>query len=143
MAKIEYDLKNFVYDGIIKECNEYALIKRQIDYLSYVLLQWKNNPPRLDPNGEITPTFEERINNEILFRTILLDNGIKIQTEVSRNKSNSEYCEWEDKGSDDYDTWYETQCGRSFYFSDGSNCEGNKFLYCPYCGKRILTKIHK
>jgi hypothetical protein len=80
MAKIEYDLKNFVYDGIIKECNEYALIKRQIDYLSYVLLQWKNNPPRLDPNGEITPTFEERINNEILFRMTLVNNGARIWT---------------------------------------------------------------
>lgn len=73
----EYDLKGFVYEEIIKECNRYNLVKRQIDYLSYVWLQWKNNRPRLDPNGEIHPPFEERINNEIKHREQLLSNESK------------------------------------------------------------------
>ena len=40
-------------------------------------------------------------------------------------------CDWTDCSE-----YYETECKKSFYFSDGSLFD-NGFKYCPYCGKLI------
>lgn len=43
-------------------------------------------------------------------------------------------CEWmpEDESSD----WYNSECGMSFIFNDGSATE-NGFKFCPRCGKKL------
>lgn len=90
-------------------------------------------------------TMQQGRDIELLKTTIKYwkDEANRAETLVSFAEPNFEFCEWEDKEFDEDNTWYETQCERSFYFSDGSNCEDNKFLFCPYCGKKILTKVHK
>ena len=42
-------------------------------------------------------------------------------------------CEWSRDNIDDY---YETECGRTFYFVD-EGVEENGYQYCPGCGKRV------
>ena len=47
---------------------------------------------------------------------------------------NEEFCEWmQDDGATDI---YDTECGNSHMFIDGSPSD-NKYEYCPYCGKEI------
>lgn len=43
-------------------------------------------------------------------------------------------CEWmQDDGATDV---YDTECGNSHMFIDGSPSD-NRYEYCPYCGKKI------
>ena len=51
-------------------------------------------------------------------------------------------CKWqaEDQGCDESDPHYETSCGESFYFVDSSLEEQPKFIWCPFCGKKINHK---
>jgi DNA-directed RNA polymerase subunit RPC12/RpoP len=44
----------------------------------------------------------------------------------------NEFCEWYD-----YLEYYDTKCGHSFTFNDGS-VEENGYKYCPNCGKKII-----
>lgn len=56
-----------------------------------------------------------------------------LQEQAEREKG----CEWrlvDDDG--EISTRYETDCGHSFFFEDGST-EENGFTTCPYCGKRL------
>ena len=48
-----------------------------------------------------------------------------------------ETCTWIVEVDED-DIWH-TSCGNDFEFTAG-NPEDNKFLFCPYCGKRIEVK---
>ena len=61
----------------MKFCIELATIEEQIKYLSFVLLEKKNNPPELDENLGLKPSFEEFIKNEIKFRKMLIKIGNK------------------------------------------------------------------
>lgn len=45
-------------------------------------------------------------------------------------------CEWKE---DPNDFFWETSCGNRFIFECGSPSE-NRFVYCPYCGRRISEK---
>lgn len=46
-------------------------------------------------------------------------------------------CTWK---FDKWDDYYETSRGNAFCFSDdkGLDCREPVFLFCPYCGLRIL-----
>lgn len=68
---------NFIREKVMKFCIELATIEEQIKYLSFVLLVKKNNPPELDENLGLKPTFEEFIENEIKYRKMLIKMGNK------------------------------------------------------------------
>lgn len=61
-------MKGFVYEDVIKQCNAYGSVNDQIRYLKAIYHKWMNNRPKHDPNGDMTPNFQERISNEIKFR---------------------------------------------------------------------------
>jgi hypothetical protein len=63
--KKDFDVRGFLYEEVINECDKYKTVEDQIEYLQYVMTEWKFNRPRLDPNGDITPRFGERIETEI------------------------------------------------------------------------------
>ena len=67
----KFNLRGWIYDDIIEECNSYDEINKQIIYLKYVLTEWNTNRPRLDPNGTLFPIFENRIKMEIEKREII------------------------------------------------------------------------
>lgn len=46
-------------------------------------------------------------------------------------------CRWK---FDIYHDYYETGCGHTFTFIDGSSQE-NGFKYCPYCGGKIDASL--
>jgi len=50
------------------KCEEFETIEKQIKYLRFVLKERKNNPPEIDENVGLKPSFEEYIQNEIEFR---------------------------------------------------------------------------
>lgn len=70
--KKDFDVRGFLYKDVLEECSNYKAVEEQIDYLRYVLREYQINPPRLDPNGEIKPSFKERIEIEIEYREKLL-----------------------------------------------------------------------
>lgn len=43
-------------------------------------------------------------------------------------------CEWRLK-DEDWNGW-ESSCGRTYYFKDGSPAE-NGFKFCPFCGMEL------
>jgi len=45
-------------------------------------------------------------------------------------------CAWEKQENYDYRYW-ETECGKSFMFTDNENLSENEFKFCPYCGGAI------
>ena len=49
-------------------------------------------------------------------------------------------CVWEF----DYDETYSwiTSCGKKFYIVEGTPVE-NEMKFCPYCGKKIVTRIYQ
>ena len=49
----------------------------------------------------------------------------------------AEQCEWTLDNADE-NIW-ETSCGEMFVFDTGGP-EENDFIYCPFCGKRIVVK---
>ena len=62
-------------------------------------------------------------------------NKVAEEMGVSKMESTSdEVCEWE-LSDDDYNL-YETSCGNLQILMGGSPID-NKYLYCPYCGKKI------
>ena len=65
MIDEKFDVKGFDYNLVMRECESKKTIDEQIKYLRYVLMEWRLNPPRLDPNGEIIPTFEKRLEMQI------------------------------------------------------------------------------
>lgn len=89
----EYDFKGFYLPELLKECNELQTLIEQIDYLETALEEWEINPPELDLNGEIEPTFEERLEIEIerRRRQIEVENRI---TGISRELDSKEMIWW-------------------------------------------------
>jgi hypothetical protein len=69
----DFNLHGFDLELIMKESKEKE-IEESIDYLKYVLHKWEMNPPRLDPNGTLIPPFEERVQKEIEYRMINIEN---------------------------------------------------------------------
>ena len=45
-------------------------------------------------------------------------------------------CKWADQEEYDHRFW-ETECGKSFAFTEGGSLSENEFKFCPYCGKEI------
>jgi len=43
------------------------------------------------------------------------------------------YCEWKE----DRDGIWHTSCNQTFFFDSGDAID-NGFLYCPFCGRRLL-----
>jgi hypothetical protein len=72
----KYDLKGFNYKEIIEESKIFNLADRR-EYFNLILKEWKLNPPRLDPNGELDPSFEDRINEELRELNFLESTGKK------------------------------------------------------------------
>lgn len=64
----KFKVREFILNEVMEECNSLKTIEAQIEYLNYVLKEYLINPPRLDPNGEINPTFKERMEIEIEYR---------------------------------------------------------------------------
>lgn len=58
------------------------------------------------------------------------------------NKS-KEKCLWKEHDNNDELGIYDTDCGETFFFSDGLSAKDNGFKYCPYCGRRIETEEYK
>ena len=58
-----------------------------------------------------------------------------VLVEIQKWKRQMKYCKWTYQ---DIDGFYETSCcgGEGFQFNEGGVKE-NKFVYCPYCGKKI------
>lgn len=50
---------------------------------------------------------------------------------------NREDCIW--MFDEVHDKW-DTQCGQSFCFNDGTDPEENGMNFCPYCGDIIISK---
>ena len=48
-------------------------------------------------------------------------------------------CNWQ-YYTDDGEPYYETDCYNVHLFSEGTPKE-NGYKFCPYCGKRIITKM--
>ena len=70
--KKDIDVRGFLYEEVINECDKYKTEIDQVEYLKNVLIEWKNNKPRLDPNGDMIPRFGERIETEIEKRNDIL-----------------------------------------------------------------------
>ncbi len=68
---------DFIREEVMKCCNELETIEEQIRYLSFVLLEKQNNPPELDENIGLKPTFEDFMHNEIKYRKLMLKLGDK------------------------------------------------------------------
>jgi hypothetical protein len=68
MIDEKFDVKGFDYNLVMKECESKKTIDEQLRYLRYLLMEWRLNPPRLDPNGEIVPSFEKRLEIQITYR---------------------------------------------------------------------------
>ncbi|KAF0146142.1 MAG: hypothetical protein FD143_3347 [Ignavibacteria bacterium] len=71
--KKDFDVRGFLYEEVINECDKYKTVEEQIEYLKYVLKEFKINPPRLDPNGEVKPNFKEKMEIEIEYREKMLN----------------------------------------------------------------------
>lgn len=67
-----YDIMGFRLFAVMEICNNLKTVEEQTEYLNYVLREYLLNPPQLDPNGEIKPTFKERIEIEIEYRERML-----------------------------------------------------------------------
>ncbi len=72
----KYDLRGFRYKEIIEESKKFNLTEKR-EYFNLVLKEWKTNRPRLDPNGELVPSFEERIKEELKELDFLQESGKK------------------------------------------------------------------
>ena len=62
------DCYDFIREKIMARCGEYETVEEQIKYLRFVLKEKKNNPPEIDENVGLKPSFEEYIQNEIEYR---------------------------------------------------------------------------
>lgn len=43
----------------------------------------------------------------------------------------------------DTDGFWNTACGKAFYFDDGGQPNEDGFTFCPYCGAKINTEVSK
>lgn len=59
------------------------------------------------------------------------------------NRQTKFQCVWKQETDNDMDTYWETECGNTFYFADASTPLHNGFIYCPFCGKEIDEKIEE
>lgn len=64
---------NFEREEIEKKCEAYATLNEQIRYLECVLKEYKTNPPDLDVNYGISPTFEEWIEGQLRWLSYLIN----------------------------------------------------------------------
>ena len=55
-------------------------------------------------------------------------------------KNNIESCTWIQEIAPDGDDVWETGCGEAFQFENGAPKE-NGFVYCPYCGKKLIARL--
>ena len=81
-----YNLRGFVYEDILDECKKYDTVE-QIRYLEYVLLKWETEEPEVNPNGEMIPSFEEKLMRRISYlkNRINEEDENKIQWEGSKS----------------------------------------------------------
>jgi len=79
------------------KCEEFETIEKQIKYLRFVLKERKNNPPEIDENVGLKPSFEEYIQNEIEFREKELELSTNTYTEA-QEPNNDDLIWW--KGSE-------------------------------------------
>ena len=56
---------------------------------------------------------------------------------VLKTRIKEDTCKWTEVSHNDYYFW-ETECGDTFQFIDG-NPSNNHMVYCPYCGRKIIT----
>lgn len=59
------DCFNFVREKVIAKCGEFETVEDQVKYLRFVLKEKKNNPPEIDENVGLKPSFEEFMQWEI------------------------------------------------------------------------------
>jgi len=52
----------------------------------------------------------------------------------------AKFCEWTSWRDYENPGCYDTACGQTQYFSE-ENIKGNNYIYCPYCGKKILEIV--
>ncbi|MDP3150661.1 MAG: hypothetical protein Q8N83_16195 [Ignavibacteria bacterium] len=71
------DCFNFVREKVIAKCGEFEIVEEQIKYLRFVLKEKKNNPPEIDENVGLKPSFKEYIQEEIDYRKSLLETSDK------------------------------------------------------------------
>lgn len=64
---------NFEREEIEKKCEAYATLNEQIRYLECVLKEYKTNPPDLNVNYGISPTFEEWIEGQLRWLSYLIN----------------------------------------------------------------------
>lgn len=64
---------NFEREEIEKKCEAYATLNEQIRYLECVLKEYKTNPPDLNVNFGISPTFEEWIEAQLRWLSYLIN----------------------------------------------------------------------
>ncbi len=74
---------NFVREQVIEYCNKKETIDDQLRYLNYVLKEKKNNPPEIDENVGLKPSFEEYIETEIEYRKTLLESNNRADKNVA------------------------------------------------------------
>lgn len=117
-------IKKFGYNSLEAECEKQGwriptindLLKADIDY-EWV---WVNELPELDDNRGYL--YNKRAEALVVCNKNHLHQSVVIKIP----------CEW--NGCDD--GYYSTSCNKSFIFTE-SDCEGNDFKYCPYCGREI------
>lgn len=93
-----YDLRGFVYEDILEECKKFDNIKERLDYLYHIKNEWITKPPELDPNGELHPTFPEKIDLDIhklekKLEREKIDNQNKLTVDTKREKRAKIVCE--------------------------------------------------
>lgn len=91
-----FDLRGFIYEEILEESEKLKSDELKLEYFSYVLREWILNPPRLDPNGEMKPSFEERIKEIIRDLELKLNNGLLTKESKTKQpkKENDEKIWW-------------------------------------------------
>lgn len=55
------------------------------------------------------------------------------QSYILKREVTKETCKWTYDSMHDY---YETECENAFVFTDGRITD-NRFIYCPYCGRKV------
>lgn len=101
-----FNLHGFLYQRITEELECFKTDEERLVYSSFVLKEWILNPPRLDPNGELKPSFEERI------KVIIRDLELKLNKGVLTKGSNTK----QPKKENDEKIWWKGTENQLIYF---------------------------
>jgi hypothetical protein len=80
-------------------------------------------------------TIGDAIRDKKLVECVMCGKSFRVAVEIA-----ADVCHWDQESDEFCDNW-ETDCGQTFVFEDGTP-EENSHRFCSYCGKPIVQRLY-